>query len=375
MTIKEMTIEQIEERLAAIDGEIDAAEGEALTALETEVADLTAERKQRLDEVQKRQQLRADIAAGKISGTIIEKRKQEEHKMEERTFTLASEEYRSAFLKSLRKEEMTDAESRAFTFLTTNTAKPLPTEMQNRIIDLIGEDHPIVGDVFSLGSGCAISIPVGKTIAADAGKTDEGAAANELEVEFDDVTLAGDDFTANAKMSYKMAHMAIAAFEAYLVKIISDRLGAQLASDIIAKIKAGMAAGNKIATGINYANICAGFGSLKRVGKGVVVYGTRSAIFNKVVGMVDDKKHPIFQQPITADVAGSILGSVIKYEDALADTELLIGDPSKYLQNVVAPIIIENGKDLDTHKVVFSGYTCQEGALTDDKAFSLVSEA
>jgi hypothetical protein len=42
---------------------------------------------------------------------------------------------------------------------------------------------------------------------------------------------------------------------------------------------------------------------------------------------------------------------------------------------VVAPIIIENGKDLDVHKVVFSGYTCQQGALTDDKAFALVSEA
>ena len=55
--------------------------------------------------------------------------------------------------------------------------------------------------------------------------------------------------------------------------------------------------------------------------------------------------------------------------------EILIGDPKKYLQNVVAPITIENGKDLDNHKVVFSGYTCQEGALTDDKAFALVSEA
>ena len=44
------------------------------------------------------------------------------------------------------------------------------------------------------------------------------------------------------------------------------------------------------------------------------------------------------------------------------------------MQNVVVPIIIENDKDLDNHKVVFSGYTCQEGTLTDDKAFALVSE-
>ena len=107
----------------------------------------------------------------------------------------------------------------------------------------------------------------------------------------------------------------------------------------------------------------------------MVVYGTRETIFTKLVGMVDGNKRPIFQQPITAAAAGALLGATIKYEDAIPAGELLIGDAAKYLQNVVAPIIIENGKDLDNHKVVYSGYTCQQGALTDDKAFALVSEA
>jgi HK97 family phage major capsid protein len=89
--------------------------------------------------------------------------------------------------------------------------------------------------------------------------------------------------------------------------------------------------------------------------------------------MVDSQKRPIFQQPITATAAGSLLGCTIKFEDAVGDDELLIGDPKKYLQNVVAPIVIETDKDLDTHQVVYSGYTCQEGTLTDDKAFALVS--
>lgn len=368
-----MRIDEINTRLSAIQSEIDSATGETLTALETEVAQLTAERQQIQNEVQTRQQLRANIAAGLVTGTTIETH-EEDNNMEERTFTLESEEYRSAFLRHLRREDMSDAEKRAFTFLTTNTAAPLPTVMQNRVIDLIGEAHPIVSDVYRLGSGAAITIPVAKSIAADAGKTGEGDAANELEIVFDDVSLSGDDFTANVKLSYKMVHMAIDAFEDYLVTKIAERLGAKLATDIVANIKSGVATENKVATGITYANICAGFGALKRVGT-VVVYGTRAAIFNKIVGMVDDRKHPIFQQPITAAAAGTILGATIKYEDALGDTELLIGDPKKYLQNVVAPVIIENGKDLDNHKVVFSGYTCQQGVLTDDKAFSLVSEA
>ena len=367
-------INEINTRLAAIAEESSTAVGEALTALETEANELMAERQQIMDAVQTRQQLRQNIAAGLVTGNTIEERNEEENKMENRTFTTASEEYRSAFLKTLRREALTEVETRAFTFLTTNTAAPLPEVMQNRIIDLIGEAHPIVADVYSLNSGSAISIPVGKSIEGDAGKSIEGDAANELQITFDDVALAGDDFTANVKVSYKMMHMAISAFEDYLVTKIAERLGAKLAADIVAKIKEGMNAANKSTGGVSYATVCAGFGALKRVGA-VVVYGTRETVFNKIVGMVDGNKRPIFQQPITAAAAGVLLGATIKYEDAMAAGELLIGDPKKYLQNVVAPIMIENGKDLDNHKVVFSGYTCQEGVLTDDKAFALVSEA
>jgi len=368
-----MRLEEINARLAAIQTEIDAATGEQLTALEAEVEALTAERQQIMNDIQTRQQLRASVAAGLV-GTVVETHEEVNTMPNTNTFTLASEEYRSAFLKHLRREDMTDIERRAFTFLTTTTAAPLPEVMQNRIIDHITEAHPIVGDVYRMNSGSAISIPVAKSITADAGKTEEGAAANELNITFTDVTLSGDDFTANVNMSYKMVHMAIPAFEDYLVAIIADRLGAKLAADIVTNIKAQMAAANKISTGVNYANICAGFGELKRVGK-VVVYGTRKGVYNKLVGMVDSNKRPIFMQAITAEAAGHILGATIKFEDAVADTELLIGDPLKYVQNVVAPVIIEQDKDLGTHKVVYSGYTCQQGALTDDKAFALVAEA
>jgi hypothetical protein len=78
---------------------------------------------------------------------------------------------------------------------------------------------------------------------------------------------------------------------------------------------------------------------------------------------------------ITEAAAGHLLGATIKFEDAVAAGELLIGDPKKYLQNVVVPIMIERDKDLNTHKVVCSGYTLQEGTLTDDMAFALVAEA
>ena len=366
-------IDEINARLAAIDGEIDTTEGEAFTALETEAAELIAERSKIMEAIKARKQLRESIAAGHITGQIIEQ-EEEENPMEERKFTLESEEYRSAFLHHLRGEDMSDIERRAFTFLTSNTTAPLPTVMQNRIIDLIGEEHPIVADVYTLNSSANISIPVAKTLDADAAKTAEGADHADLQVTMDTVDLSGNDHTADVEMSYKMAAMAIDAFEDYLITLISGRLGALLASDIVANIKEQMNAANKIQTGVNYTNICAGFGELKRVGT-VVVYGTRKGVYNKLVGMVDSNKRPIFMNAITEKAAGAILGATIKFEDAVGDNELLIGDPKKYLQNVVVPVMIEPDRVVKKSKLVYAGYTCQEGALTDDKAFALVAEA
>ena len=53
-----MRIDEINERLAAIDGEIDAASGDVLSALETEVEELQVERQRIMDEIQTRKQLR-----------------------------------------------------------------------------------------------------------------------------------------------------------------------------------------------------------------------------------------------------------------------------------------------------------------------------
>ena len=368
-----MRIDEILARLAAISNELETATGEALTKLEAEARSLTEELNGLRGEAERRQQLRASVAAGMGAGTVIE-RHDNGVGAGEPTYTLESEEYRSAFLKTLRRETLTETEQRAFTFLTTNTAAPLPTVMQNRIIDLIGEAHPIVADVDTLRSGAAISIPVAKTIEADAGKTAEGEASNDLKIIFENVDLSGDDYTADVEMSYKMAHMAIPAFETYLIGKIAERLGAKLAVGIVETIKEKMAAANKIATGINYANLCAGFGELKRVGA-TVVYGTRKAIYNKLVGMVDQNKQPIFQRSINEGAAGALLGAIIKIEDAMGDNELLIGDPKKYLQNEVVPVLIDTDKVIKNHKFIYSGYTCQEGTLTDDKAFALVSEA
>lgn len=65
-------IEEINERLAAIETETVTATGDALRALEEEVDALIAERTTLEGEVQRRQQMRSRIAAG-MTGRVLER--------------------------------------------------------------------------------------------------------------------------------------------------------------------------------------------------------------------------------------------------------------------------------------------------------------
>ena len=99
-------IEEINERLAAIETEIANATGDALRDLEEEVDALIAERTTLEGEVQRRQQMRSRIAAG-MAGRVLERGG------ENGDNTSASEaEYRAAWLADLQGRQLT-AEQRA----------------------------------------------------------------------------------------------------------------------------------------------------------------------------------------------------------------------------------------------------------------------
>lgn len=374
-----MRIDEILQRKAEIRALMEKPDFDKSTAagLLEEVRKLNDEQQQIEQAASVAEQLRKAVGMG-TRESIREKEAEQfgggEDPEEKRMKVLASTEYRNAFLKHLKGADMTEKEGRAFTYTTTNTTAPLPTEMLNNIISLIEEQHPIVADVNTLRSGCEITIPRAKSIAEASTKTAEGSAAPELQVTMDNVTLSGNDFAATVKVTYKMATMALPAFQAYLEKVIADKIGADLAADIVDNIKTGMATANTVKDDVSFASICKAFGLLKRVQQ-TVVYTTRATKFNSIVSLVDANKRPIFQQPIAEKDGGALLGCVIKYEDAVPEGTVLIGDPTKYTQNVAQEIILESDRDIETHKIIHSGYTCQEGALTDDKAFSIIDPA
>lgn len=118
MEIKEMTIEQLEERKAAIVAELDAPDAD-LDALETEAKSIKEEIELRKAEAAKKAEIRNAVASG--SGEVIEKMKVEEKKMTNNEIRNSAE-YIEAYARYIKSGD--DKECRSL--LTENVSGTVP---------------------------------------------------------------------------------------------------------------------------------------------------------------------------------------------------------------------------------------------------------
>lgn len=372
--MENMTKDEILARLSQIKEEM-RSEGADLESLKKEVEDLEA-RKAEIEEIEKRQAAAAALQSGEAGGKIIDK--QEERKME---YTVDSKEYRSAFLKNLMGQELTEEERTAFTHTTGTTSGQtagytVPTTLLNKIWDLMEEDHSILKDITVYRTGTVLEIAKRTAIAAgDAGTVDEGAAPSSDENNtFAKVTLAGKDFAKDVEISYALATMSIDGFEDFIANEIADRLGAALASDIITQIGTDYDSSNNdldVASSgkITWTDVTGAFSVLKNA-KNVVVYASRATIYKYIAGMVDTTGRPIFQANANEGIEGYLFGAPVKVEDAITNDLVWIGDPKQVVGNMVQDIMIESDKDIKRHVVIYSGYARFQCALLAPAAFA-----
>ena len=321
-----MRIDEINARLAAIEGEIDAATGEALTALEAEVANLTAERQQILDDIQARQQLRADIAAGRVSGTIIEERNQEEKKMETKTFAIDSAEYREAYLLGLQGRELT-TEQRA----AVNGAAAIPTQTMNKIVGKL-ELTPIIAAVDVTYIPGNVSIPVEGTVAG-ASWVAMGTAATDSADDLAPVTLSAFKLIKTVEITADVAAMAIDAFENWLVARLANKIQKAVAAGIMTGSGSAQATGlssrnadgtyTKVITFSDVMKIIAALPTEYAAGASFVM--SRASFYGNVLNIQDSSKHPIVVADAQAPAKFNILGYPVILEDA-SGTDIYFGD-------------------------------------------------
>lgn len=369
-----MRIDEINARLAVINSEIDTAEGEALTALETEVANLTAERNQIMADVQTRQQLRQNIASGAVTGTVIE-RNEEENNMENRTFAVDSVEYREAYLMGLQGRELTTEQRAAVT-----ATAAVPTQTLNQVFRYL-EESPILSRIDMMHIPGNVVLPVEGNV-ADASWVAMATAATDSGDTITNISLGAHKLIKTLEITADIEAMAIDAFESWLVAKLGEKMQKALDNAVFNGTGSNQPTGilKTIATATGtftkakakYADLVKIIGSLASgPAKNAVFAMPRTLFFSDVLGIEDQQGQPVCHTDVESPAKYNILGYPVILDDNIPTDNILFGDFKAFKMNLAkAPVISrDDSVGFRTGTSVYRALALADGKLAMANAF------
>lgn len=186
MNLKEMTIEQLEERRAAIANEIESPDAD-LDALEKEAREIKEELETRKQAEAKKAEIRSAVAAGQ--GTVI--KKMEEPKKMNINEIRSSEEYINAFAQYAKTGDATECRA-LLSDNATNGTVPVPTFVADMVAERVKESK-ILSRVRKMNA--AGNVKVGfEIVTPEASSHNEGVEVQEEALELGIATLVPTTF-------------------------------------------------------------------------------------------------------------------------------------------------------------------------------------
>lgn len=386
MEIREMTIDQLEERKQTIVSADMLVEGADLDALEAEMRSINTELEQRMAEAAAKEEQRKAIAEG--AGEVITKIETEETEVRE-MITIESKEYRDAFYAMLKGDVTAEQRAVLATPISVDgdatndgQAIAIPKTLDTKIWDNIHTAHPILADITTLNTGIALevtkhtAITAGKTTKKKDGATNAAASVADEANTFVKVVLYGADYVKNVEITYAQAKMSQGALEDYLAEEISADLGEALAKDVFAQILSDAAANAQDKS--SDALFTAVAKTLGKASHAVrpVIYCT-AAKYYELFGATDSAGQPIFRNGVAigADVKiDSAVPATVTVSSSSETLDYIVVDPSKFVLNQVQGVMVETAKDVKAHNIIISGYMRAEGCMRDNNAAAFLYE-
>lgn len=379
MEFENMTMEQIESRVAEIQSKIDNATAEEISAFTEEMQKLNERKTQLKDIAEKRSQLKANVQA---FGVQVKTPFTGATSSEER-LDASSKEYRNAWVKRIARDadnrpifgEMTDTEKRAFTFTTENTGVVVPTEIINRIVDLTDNDSPLYDDAMKSNFKNGFIIPrLTEITAGDAKVVNEGEANDDEQDEFDSLEITSVEIKKHIVLTRKMEFQSIDAFLDWLVNHLASRIRVAKENYILTqlgKTSTGIATTNTLqASALTDAEIRKAMSMLRGSGERVL-YANQGFIWNTLAGLEDSSGNKLFIPSPRVDpvVEGSVYGTIVKRDSNIPDNTMYIGYPKKLDFNEFIPFDITPQIESKTLNRIFVGYSLCGAGLEDPLAF------
>jgi HK97 family phage major capsid protein len=244
MNIDEMKLEQVNERLAALEIEVrDAQDLELVEKAADEKAELLA-RKAELETLEQRKATVAELNAGTVAPKILEINNTEERKME-KTCGIETPEYRSLWLKNLQ-GTLSDVEKREGEIILSQVSGAMPTITANKIAEKLTQEAPLLAEIE------LVNVAGGFTMALEGTNTDaslhtENALMTPSPDTVSSITLGGYEIVKFVRISATVRAMTVDAFENFIVAQITKKIARKINYYLI------MGTGSSMPKGIDYA--------------------------------------------------------------------------------------------------------------------------
>ena len=356
------TIAQIEKRAAEIETEL-SADGADVKSLNIELEGMKAA-KENIEEAQgslnnaKTTLLNLIETADTESATPLDEEK-----------VLSSEEYRTAFYKTLQGKKLNSVETRAMKIArakfekragefntSTNSAAIIPTETLNEIISKARTQGGLLAEcrMFSVPSNVAIPVATPKSAAQ---WHVEGAEVDTEKIDLtDSVTFSGNEIIKVFSISLKVQAMAISAFEAYLTEELTNCVMSTIETALVSGTGNGQGTGimsvfdssntitlNHLPT---YQNFTATVAQLERgYANGAKFAMNNRTLWTNCYSLQDGNQRPIFIQDLQNEGIGKILGFPVVIDDNLPDGVILFGNFSFLGCNMPSGIVVETSRE------------------------------
>ena len=370
-----MRIKEIESRLSAIKQEIETRGAEMtaaeIDALEQETTQLTEERAGLIAAAEKRNGILDNIAKG--GGVSIRSFGKKEEDNADPDDPFGTPEYRSAWLKNLRRIPLTDAEKRAYANASGTGAEVVPTQTANEIISEVKKLAPMLNEVTLLHVKGAVKFVVEGTN-NDAAIHTENAAITPAADTLTTVTLSGYEIVKLVQISDTVMTMSIAAFESWIVDMLAEAIARKVEDFFINGTGTSQPKGidkantwgatNSVSVGasasLTAANVQTLIGLLNagydRNAKFVM---SKRTLFTDFMPLQDTSKNHI------VTVQGNsyfVYGYPVLLSDYVKEHEAFLGDFKKVCANLAESINVKNAYDIDTNSYKYSGiaiFDCQ----------------
>jgi len=365
------SVDDMQKRAAAIGAEIDSNADADVEALNIELKGI----KEARDNAEARSDVKRTLSFFEGGDMKPQKRSFDAETV------LDTEEYRTAFFKTMLGQKLSDVEKRAFELAietrndayntSSNSAAVLPTQTLNEIIKKARTMGGLLGECRAFNMPTKISIPIGTPSTKAAWHT-EAASVDSENVTVAAVSFDGYEIMKVFSISEKARKMSINAFESYLVEelraCVLETIADALVNGTGSAQGTGLEAGitwSTSGTGKNHVQIAANasftyakvveFVALLKRGyaQGAKLAMNNATLYNVFYGMLDGAQRPIFIADPKDESIGKVLGFPVVIDDNIADNTVYMGNFSKYLgYNMPEGITIESSRESSFKKGV-----------------------